>query len=244
MTNNITISAFYHFCNLKNYKELKEPLLEFCNEHNLKGTILLAHEGINSTISGSDESIKLLHDYLRAINGLELLQTKESYNNNQPFKRIKVLLKKEIVTLKAENLDLAKRGEYVAACDWDNFIKQNDVITIDTRNNYEVEIGSFNNAINPQTRSFSEFKDWAKENLHDKNAKIAMFCTGGIRCEKSTSYLKNQGFDNVYHLEGGILKYFEETKNKNNMWNGNCFVFDERIAVDHNLVAIKDQNAK
>jgi UPF0176 protein len=242
MENKIVISAFYHFCNLNNYRDIRDSLLDFCNSLELKGTILLAYEGINSTISGSTESIEALHKYLRNISGLESLETKESYSDNQPFKRMKVLLKKEIVTLKSANLDLDKRGEYIKALNWDDFITRPDVITIDTRNDYEVEIGTFKGAIDPKTKTFSEFKEWAQDNLHNKDTPIAMFCTGGIRCEKSTAYLKNQGFSNVYHLQGGILKYFEETKNQNNMWQGDCFVFDQRRAVDDKLNPVRDNN--
>jgi UPF0176 protein len=231
------ITAFYHFINLPNYEEMKPPMIDFCNSIGLKGTILLAREGINSTISGERESINELYKYLKSVIGIENLIYKESFHEVQPFKKMKVNLKKEIVALGVEDLDVeGLKGEYIEPKDWDDFIFQKDVITIDTRNKYETMLGSFETAIDPDTKSFRQFPQWVQDNLShlDKEQKIAMFCTGGIRCEKSTAYMKSQGFKNVYHLKGGILQYFEDTKAK--IWNGSCFVFDERVALNKQLV--------
>ena len=232
----IVIATFYHFASLPDYEARKEELLEFCNENDLKGTILLAREGINSTISGTRRNINKLMKYLRADSRFSGLTWKESFADYKPFERMKVRLKKEIVNMGLGDLDVDKRGEYVSAKDWDDLISDPEVITVDTRNMYETKIGMFKGAVDPKTRNFREFPDWAKKNLNPKkHKKVAMYCTGGIRCEKSTSLLKNMGFEEVYHLEGGILKYFEETKNKNNKWHGDCFVFDERVALDDEL---------
>jgi UPF0176 protein len=231
------ITAFYHFINLPNYEEMKPPMMEFCNSLGLKGTILLAKEGMNSTISGDRESIDSLYKYLESVIGIKNLIYKESSHNVQPFKKMKISLKKEIVALGVEDLDVeGLKGEYIKPKDWDDFISRKDVITIDTRNKYETLLGSFEKAIDPDTKSFRNFPQWVQDNLSDldKEQKIAMFCTGGIRCEKSTAYMKSQGFKNIYHLEGGILKYFEDTEAK--AWNGSCFVFDERVALNKQLL--------
>ncbi len=232
------ITAFYHFVTLPNFEEIKPTMLEFCKSQGLKGTILLAREGINSTISGTREGIDALYKYLSQEIGIKNLIYKESFYENQPFKKMKVNLKKEIVALGVENLDIEQlKGDYIDPKDWDNFISRDDVILIDTRNKYETLLGSFKNAIDPDTRTFRQFPQWVQDNLShlDKEQKIAMFCTGGIRCEKSTAYMKSQGFKNVYHLEGGILKYFEDTEAKT--WHGSCFVFDERVALNKDLLA-------
>lgn len=238
---NVIVTTFYHFINLPNFVDIKEPLLEFCKKQNLKGTILVAKEGVNSTISGDRESIDNLYQYLENNLRIKNLVYKESFHQEQPFLKMKVSLKKEIVALGVDDLDVENlKGEYISAKEWDEFIARDDVITIDTRNDYEVLLGTFKNAINPHTETFRQFPKWVKENLskYDKNQKIAMCCTGGVRCEKSTAYLKSIGFNNVYHLEGGILKYFEDTKA--NAWDGTCFVFDDRVALDKNLQAAKD----
>lgn len=237
----VVITTFYHFINLSDVETIKEPLLSFCKKENLKGTILLANEGINSTISGSREAINSLYQYLNQQIGIKNLIYKESFNQKQPFFKMKVNLKREIVALGVENLDVENlKGEYITAENWDAFIARDDVITIDTRNNYEVLLGTFDNAINPNTGTFRQFPQWVKDNLIDvdKTQKIAMFCTGGVRCEKSTAYLKSQGFNNVYHLEGGILKYFEDTKA--DAWQGTCFVFDDRVSLDKSLETAYD----
>lgn len=241
----IVITTFYHFKNLPNYEEIKPLMLEFCKNLGLKGTILLAHEGINSTISGSREAVNSLYDYLRNELGIENLVYKESYDEFQPFKKMKVNLKKEIVALGIDNLDTENlKGEYIEATKWDDFISREDVILIDTRNKYETLLGSFEKAIDPNTRTFRQFPRWVQDNMSDlnKEQKIAMFCTGGVRCEKSTAYLKSLGFKNVYHLEGGILKYFEDTEAKK--WHGSCFVFDERVALNKNLDSDHDLNCR
>lgn len=237
MTGNIVIATFYHFAPFHDYKEKQPKWLKFCKDKDLKGTILVASEGINSTISGTRENIDALLSMIKSDERFSDMGWKESYADFQPFERMKVRLKEEIVRLGVKDLDIAKKGEYISAEEWDGFISRDDVITIDTRNDYEVKIGTFDGAVNPNTKNFREFPRWFDDNFKhlNKKQKIAMFCTGGIRCEKSTSYLKNLGFDNVYHLEGGILKYLEETNNKNKKWLGECFVFDDRVAVSDNL---------
>ena len=204
---------------------------------NVRGTLLLAKEGINGTISGSDSSINQVLDYLNADKRLEDLDYKFSYSETIPFKRLKVKLKKEIVALGIADIDpTCSVGTYVKARDWNELISDPEVVLIDTRNNYEFEIGSFKGAINPNTETFRQFPSYTQNNLEQyRNKKIAMFCTGGIRCEKSTAYLKLKGFKNVYHLQGGILKYLEEVEEEESLWEGECFVFDDRVAVKHNL---------
>ena len=237
----VTITAFYHFINLPHFEDIKEPLMAFCKGQGLKGTILLAKEGVNSTISGSREAIDNLYAYLTNEIGIKNLVYKESLHEVQPFQKMKINLRKEIVALGVEDLNVEKlKGEYIQPKDWDTFINQEDVMVIDTRNKYETLLGSFEKAIDPHTDNFRQFPQWVKDNLSSvkKDKKIAMFCTGGIRCEKSTAYMKSQGFNNVYHLEGGILKYFEDTEAK--AWNGSCFVFDDRVALNKKLVADKD----
>lgn len=232
------VTAFYHFINLPSFEEMKMPLLEFCKSQDLKGTILLASEGINSTISGSRQAIDALYKYIHDQIGIKNLIYKESKHDTQPFQKMKVSLKKEIVALGVENLNVeGLKGKYITPQDWDEFIAQKDVLLIDTRNRYETLIGTFNNAIDPQTPNFRQFPKWVADNMAnvDKDTKIAMFCTGGIRCEKSTAYMKSVGFNNVYHLEGGILKYFEDTKAQE--WNGSCFVFDDRVALNKSLLS-------
>lgn len=234
--NTVVITTFYHFINLPNFEELKFPLLEFCNQNDLKGTILLAREGINSTISGPREGINNLYIYLKDVIGIKNLVYKESFNNEKPFKKMKVSLKKELVALGMPDLDVENlKGDYINPKHWDDFISQNDVIVIDTRNKYETLLGTFKKAIDPCTNNFRQFPKWFEKEFAeaDREQKIAMFCTGGVRCEKSTAYLKSLGFKNVYHLEGGILKYFEDTEAK--AWEGSCFVFDERVALDKDL---------
>jgi len=232
-----TVSALYKFVRLDDFESLQQPLLERMKEHNVKGTILLAHEGINGTISGPPAGVKTVLDWLQQDQRLDPLDVKESEHTEAPFHRSKVKLKKEIVTMGVENIDPNKSaGTYVDPEQWNKLLEEDDVVVIDTRNKYEVEIGSFKNAINPETNSFREFPEYADKHLADlKDKKIAMYCTGGIRCEKSTAYLKQQGFKDVYHLKGGILKYLEKTQPQNSLWQGECFVFDDRVAVNHQL---------
>ena len=217
--------------------KMQVPLRDLMDSLNVRGTLLLAREGINGTISGSDSAINKILDYLNADKRLSDLEYKFSYSETVPFKRLKVKLKKEIVTLGIADIDPTYSvGTYVKAKDWNELISDPEVVLIDTRNNYEFEIGSFKGAINPNTETFRQFPSYTKNNLEKyRNKKIAMFCTGGIRCEKSTAYLKAEGFENVYHLQGGILKYLEEVEEEESLWEGECFVFDDRVAVKHNL---------
>lgn len=231
------VCALYKFVTLEDYPDLRQPLLDIMEQHGIRGTLLLAQEGINGTVSGTRTGVDSLLAWLRADSRLADLDHKESYSDHIPFNRPKVKLKKEIVTMGVEGIDpKSVVGTYVAPTDWNELISQPDVLLVDTRNNYEVQIGTFKNAINPQTESFRQFPSYIKENFDPaKHTKIAMFCTGGIRCEKSTAFLKEQGFENVYHLKGGILKYLEEVPEPESLWEGECFVFDERVAVNHNL---------
>ncbi|MGL1919983.1 MAG: rhodanese-related sulfurtransferase [Hyphomicrobiales bacterium] len=233
----ITVTALYHFTKLPDYKDLRDPLLKFLKSQNIKGTLLLAAEGINGTVAGTAKAIANLHVYLRSDARFEGMATKESFDDEMPFYRTKVKLKKEIVTMGVENIDPNDIvGTYVKPEDWNALIADPDVLVVDTRNDYEVGIGTFKNALNPQTDTFREFPEYVDKHLGNaKGKKVAMFCTGGIRCEKSTAYLKQQGFNDVYHLEGGILKYLEEVPQEESLWEGECFVFDSRVAVKHNL---------
>lgn len=233
----IVVAAMYHFVTLENFEDLREPLLAVMQGNGVKGTLLLAHEGINGTVAGSREGIDALLAWLKSDDRLANLSHKESYHEQLPFLRTKVKLKKEIVTMGVADIDPNHIvGTYVKPQDWNALIEDPDVVVVDTRNDYEVQIGTFKNAINPETTTFREFPDYVKENLDPaKHKKVAMFCTGGIRCEKSTAYLKQQGFDEVYHLEGGILKYLEEVPEAETTWEGECFVFDDRVAVNHQL---------
>ncbi len=231
------ICALYKFVALPKFEQIRQPLLNVMNENSVRGTLLLAHEGINGTVSGSRESIDLLLSWLEGQQGLDNIISKESFSDESPFKRTKVKLKKEIVTMGVEDIDPNKVvGTYVEPKDWNDLIADPEVVLVDTRNDYEVAVGTFKGAIDPNTKTFREFPDYVKENLDpSKNKKVAMYCTGGIRCEKSTAYLKEQGFEEVYHLKGGILKYLEEVPKEESTWEGECFVFDDRVTVDHDL---------
>ena len=233
--------AFYHFVSLENIKQFQPFIQKFCQKNNIKGTILLASEGINGTISGQDISI---HNFLRFIrddsffnDNFKNLEHKESWAEKNPFYRMKVRLKKEIVALGVDGISPTKKvGKYVTPEEWNNLIKDPNTIVIDTRNNYEVDIGTFKNSINPKTESFREFPAYVDNNLkNNKSKKVAMFCTGGIRCEKATSLMLEKGFKDVYHLKGGILKYLENIPQEQSLWEGECFVFDQRVAVTHGL---------
>lgn len=230
-------AALYKFVSLPDYKELQQPILEACQRHNIKGTLLLALEGINGTIAGMPDDIKAVLAYLRQDPRLADLEHKESYADKHPFYRMKVKLKKEIVTMGVEGIDPNQVvGTYVKPEDWNALISDPDVILLDTRNDYEVHIGTFKGAIDPKTTTFREFPKYVEQNLDKtKNKKVAMFCTGGIRCEKASSYMKQQGFEEVYHLQGGILKYLETIPQEQSLWEGDCFVFDQRVAVTHGL---------
>ncbi|MED5411178.1 MAG: rhodanese-related sulfurtransferase [Pseudomonadota bacterium] len=233
----VVVAALYRFTKFPDFESFRRPLRELMLEKEVRGTLLLAAEGINGTIAGSREAIDSTLAWLREDERFRGLEVKESYVNENPFYRTKVKLKKEIVTMGVENIDPNHiAGTYVDAMDWNNLISDPEVLLLDTRNKYEVEIGTFKNAVNPETDSFREFPEYVEKNLDPiKHKKIAMFCTGGIRCEKSTAYLKQQGFDDVYHLKGGILKYLEEVSEENTLWEGECFVFDNRVTVNHQL---------
>jgi len=234
---NYCVAALYHFTALPDYERLRAPLQDMCDLLGVKGTLLLAHEGINGTIAGSDANVCALLRFLKADPRLGALDHKLSRAKDMPFYRMKVRLKKEIVTMGVDGVDPNKIvGTYVDPKDWNALISDPDTVLIDTRNDYEVEIGTFKGALNPQTETFREFPKWAKDNQAKlKKPKIAMFCTGGIRCEKASSYLKQQGYSDVYHLKGGILKYLETQPKDTSLWHGDCFVFDQRVAVGHGL---------
>ena len=231
------VVALYRFVRLDDYESMREPLLNFCLDRHIRGTLLLAHEGIDGTVAGSDSAIDELLNYLRADDRLADLDCKFSSHEERPFLRMKVKLKREIVTMGQENIDPnVCVGRYAWPQEWNALIDDPDVLVIDTRNEYEVEIGTFAGAVNPQTNSFREFPDWVEQNLDPKkHKKVAMFCTGGIRCEKSTSLLVSKGFEDVWHLKGGILNYLEQTPEEDTRWEGECFVFDSRVAVNHQL---------
>ena len=233
----IVVCALYKFVTLENYQSMRQPLHDVMEKNHVRGTLLLASEGINGTIAGSRQAIDTVITWLQSDARLAELECKESITDTIPFYRTKVKLKKEIVTMGVEGIDPRQVvGTYVNAVDWNLLIDDPDVLVIDTRNDYEFQVGTFKNAINPNTQSFRDFPQYVKENLDAaKHKKVAMFCTGGIRCEKSTAFLKQQGFDEVYHLKGGILKYLEEMPVDNTRWEGECFVFDERVTVNHHL---------
>jgi UPF0176 protein len=233
----VVVCALYHFVTLDDYAALQAPLLRLMQQQGVKGTLLLAREGINGTIAGTREGIDAVLAWLKADPRLQGLDYKESYDATLPFYRSKVKLKKEIVTMGVEGIDPRRKvGTHVEPKDWNALISSPDVLLIDTRNEYEVELGSFKGAVNPHTESFREFPEYVRRNLDPaKHRKIAMFCTGGIRCEKSTAYLKERGFGEVYHLKGGILKYLEDVPESASLWQGECFVFDNRVAVNHSL---------
>jgi len=234
----IVVAALYRFVRMPGYAELREPVLDQMQRHGVRGTLLLASEGINGTIAGPRKGIDAVLGYLRMQPGLTELTHKESYCDEMPFRRTKVRLKNEIVTMGIAGIDPERAaGTYVKPEDWNDLIADPEVTLIDTRNDYEVELGTFEGAIDPQTASFRDFPDYAEKQLKPgRTKKVAMFCTGGIRCEKATAYVKQLGFDEVYHLQGGILKYLEEVPEDQSKWQGECFVFDERVSVGHGLV--------
>ena len=233
----LTVAALYHFTKFAAPAALRGPLLALCQASGVKGSLLLAGEGINGTIAGPREGIDAVLAHLRALPGCQDLDWKESPAAQMPFHRMKVKLKREIVTMGKPDVDpLSKVGHYVAPADWNALISAPDVAVIDTRNDYEVAIGTFAGAVDPGTRTFREFPKWWEENRERfHNKRIAMFCTGGIRCEKSTNWLMSQGVEEVFHLQGGILKYLEDVPQAESLWHGQCFVFDERVSVGHGL---------
>jgi UPF0176 protein len=237
MTEQYIVAAMYKFVRLSDYEEIQPRLLAFCQEQNIKGTLLLAEEGINGTVAGSRKAIDALLNYLKSEQRLNEFEYKESLSDELPFHRMKVKLKKEIVTMGQPDIKPMETSEVrVEAKDWNALISDPDVLLIDTRNEYEFQIGSFKNAVSPETTNFREFPDYVKQQLNpEKHKKIAMFCTGGIRCEKACAYMIEQGFEEVYQLNGGILKYLEEVSADESLWEGECFVFDSRVSVDHDL---------
>ena len=238
MSHAFLTAAFYRFVVLDDTEQLRPQLLAQCQAQQVKGNVLLAHEGINGTIAGPEAGVRAVLAWLRADPRLAALVHKEAWATEDPFYRMKVSLKREIVTLGVPDVHAAtEAGTYVSPQDWNQLIDDPDVAVVDVRNDYEVAIGSFQGAIDPHTRSFSEFPQWVERNeaLLRGKSKVAMFCTGGIRCEKSTAYLRQLGFENVYHLEGGILKYLETVAPEDSRWQGDCFVFDERVSVGHGL---------
>lgn len=236
-TNSVRVAALYKFARLDGFEALRAPLAAFCCGRGIKGTLLLAHEGINGTVAGSEADIAALVDHLNSIEGLAGLEVKYSAAADMPFHRMKVRLKREIVTMGVEDLDPAtSAGTYVAPADWNALISDENTIVIDTRNAYEVSIGTFRGAVDPATASFREFPAWVERHRDQlEGRKVAMFCTGGIRCEKATAYVKSLGFEDVFHLKGGILKYLEQVPAEESLWQGECFVFDERVSVSHGL---------
>ena len=231
------IAALYRFCRLEAFVSLREPLIRFCLAHDIKGTLLLAKEGINGTVAGSEMAIAALIARLEEIPGLAGMDVKYSTAPKMPFHRMKVRLKKEIVTMGVGGIDPAcGAGTYVEPAEWNALISDPRTVVIDTRNDYEVAIGTFRNAVDPGTRSFRDFPEWvARHGQELQGRKVAVFCTGGIRCEKATAYMRSLGLEEVYHLKGGILKYLEEVPAKQSLWEGECFVFDERVSVTHGL---------
>lgn len=232
------VAAFYKFVSLPDFAQKQQPLLSYCQAQGVKGTVLLAAEGINGTIAAaSRQAIAVVLSFLRSDPRLANLEYKESLADSPPFKRMKVRLKREIVTLGLPEVDPNQQvGTYVSPEEWNALICDPEVTVIDTRNDYEVNIGTFKKAQNPQTRSFNQFPDYIRQSLDPtKHKKVALFCTGGIRCEKASSFMLSQGFQEVYHLKGGILKYLEEVPAEESLWQGECFVFDERVAVGHGL---------
>lgn len=241
---NIAVISFYCFTNIADPELLMPKLLWIAKRKSIRGTIILAKEGFNGSISGDKDNLDLLLNELIALTDAQDVSIKVNYSEEHPFSKIKVKLKKEIVTLGAGEIDVnGLKGKYVESQDWDSFISRDDVILIDTRNTYEVEIGTFKGAVDPKTETFRELIEWADKNKQLlEGKKIAMCCTGGIRCEKSTAFMRQLGYDEVYHLKGGILQYLEDTANESGMWVGECFVFDDRVAVDNDLAPSLERN--
>ncbi|NCP12909.1 MAG: rhodanese-related sulfurtransferase [Sphingomonadales bacterium] len=235
----IHVAALYHFTPLPDPEALRAPLLAACEAHGIKGTLLLAREGINGTLAGTDNALASVLGHIRTLPGCADTEVKFSTAPEMPFHRMKVRVKREIVTMGEPDIDPTLAvGHYVDPHDWNALIADPDTIVIDTRNDYEVAVGTFAGAVDPQTPSFRDFPAWFREHreaLLDGKKKVAMFCTGGIRCEKSTSFLRSEGVEEVYHLKGGILKYLEEVPESQSLWQGECFVFDERVTVRHGL---------
>lgn len=241
--NTTVIAAFYKFVTLDAFEELREPLLQKMRELGIKGTVILASEGINGSFAGDRETMDAFYEVLRADPRLNDLYFRETYDERNPFEKAKVKLRKEIVTMGIQDINPNDEvGEYLSPEEWNELLSDPDVVLVDTRNDYEFEVGTFRNAINPDIENFRDFPDYVEHNLMDKkDKKIAMFCTGGIRCEKSTAYMKKLGFDKVYHLQGGIIKYLQDMDKKDSLWDGYCFVFDDRVAIDKDLNRVYPQ---
>lgn len=231
----VVISAFYKFVSLDDHEQVRAQILEQCQANEMRGSVLVAPEGINGTIAGSRAGTDALFAWVRSDERFADLESKESFANEMPFLRMKVRLKKEIVTFRQPVDPTTRVGTYVAAADWNDVISDPDVLVIDTRNEEEVALGTFANAVDPGTESFTEFADYVATLDPTEHPRVAMFCTGGIRCEKASSYMLDKGFENVMHLQGGILKYLEDVEADDSLWEGECFVFDERVTVDHAL---------
>lgn len=234
------VAALYKFHSIENPLSVQQMLKSNLDDNLVTGTILIGKEGLNGTISASIKDMKKAISIIKSIKGFDDINIKYSKSKIKPFTRLKVKTKEEIVTIGDKKLDPSiNSGIYVEPKDWNSFIAKDDVLLIDTRNNYEYSIGTFKNSINPRTNNFREFPNWVKSqkfsNKDKKTKKVAMFCTGGIRCEKATSYMKKEGFKNVFHLKGGVLKYFEDISTDQSKWTGECFVFDDRVSLDHNL---------
>lgn len=247
MTNNtIIILSIYSFLHISDLKTLLPMMLLIGKKMNVKGTLLIATEGFNGYLSGTNENVYMVLEELIKLTKTKDINIKTNYCWYNPFKKFKVKIKKEIISMGVGDLDInTLKGEYIDPHYWDQFISRDDVIVIDTRNDYEIEVGTFNGSINPYTKTFKEFPNWVQQNKDLlNNRKVAMYCTGGVRCEKSTAYLKTQGFNQVYHLKGGILQYLNDTKNINNLWEGKCFVFDDRQAVNTDLSPTKECNVE
>jgi UPF0176 protein len=235
----VCVAALYRFATLVEPETFRQPILDRCQLTGIKGTVLLAHEGINGTVAGSMEAVHSLISYLRELPGCAELDVKFSHAAEMPFYRTKVMVKREIVTLGLDGIDPQREvGTYVDASEWNALISDPDTLVIDTRNDYEVGIGTFAGAVDPQTETFREFPEWFRQHrdeLLEGKKRVAMFCTGGIRCEKSTAFLKQEGVNEVYHLDGGILRYLEIVPASESLWEGECFVFDHRVSVGHGL---------
>ena len=234
-----TVAALYQFTTFADPEVLRGPILKTCQTNGVRGTLLLAREGINGTIAGERAGIDAVLAHLKGLPGCAGLEWKESPAETMPFARLKVRIKREIVTMGQPDIDPRQRvGAYVAPDDWNALISAEDVVVIDTRNDYEVEIGTFEGAVNPKIDSFREFPEWWRANARTYEGKrVAMFCTGGIRCEKSTNFLLGEGVKDVFHLKGGILKYLEDVPEDKSLWQGACFVFDQRVSVTYGLAA-------
>tara|TARA_B100000965_G_scaffold361335_1_gene342630 strand:+ start:1744 stop:2703 length:960 start_codon:yes stop_codon:yes gene_type:complete len=241
---NYKVAAFYNFFSIieRDVFSIKDELTKLATSQEIKGTVLLASEGVNGTICGTENAITLFIERLKELLKISEMDVKYSWSEKQAFRRFKARKKKEIVTIGIKKIDPSKSvGKYVKAGEWNEFIGDPDTVVIDTRNEYEIRIGNFVGAINPQTNSFREFPSWVNKYLkplieENPSLKIGMYCTGGIRCEKASSYLIQEGFSDVYHLEGGILKYLEDVPAEKSLWNGECFVFDQRVSLDHDLL--------